>query len=125
MWGDRTLASMTTAMAERIPRNLLTDTHARRHQKVVHRESGQVVGYARWIMPKGLGEAWAEARVPEVSEEEKKLAVEKFAKADWKAQVSTGALDQAVSELAEKWRPKDKHLCMWQPPPIVCSLFTD
>lgn len=59
---------------DRVPLNLVTGRDTKRHQKVIDRETSQVVGYARWILPPILAknnDVWLEAQVAEVTPAER------------------------------------------------------
>lgn len=74
---DITQEFLIEQAAKRQPRNLLRNRDKTRHQKAVDPVTGSVVGYARWILPDGYFIAkdgdpeWAEAQVPDVSDQEK------------------------------------------------------
>ncbi|KJK68016.1 Acetyltransferase GNAT family protein [Aspergillus parasiticus SU-1] len=63
--------------AKRYPRSLLNSRKNTRHLKAVDPITGELVGYARWILPDTHLVAedgtpqWGEAQIPDVSEEEK------------------------------------------------------
>ena len=72
--------TLTAAIAQtsaRNPRNLTSGRDGKRHQIAIDDETGEIVGYARWILPPtegGAGEGrviWPEAIVREAISEEK------------------------------------------------------
>ncbi|KAI0851887.1 acyl-CoA N-acyltransferase [Daldinia vernicosa] len=74
---ETTLDMLIENNAKRYPRILATDREKKRHEKAVDPATGELVGYARWVLPSehlaaedGSPE-WAEAQVPDVSDEEK------------------------------------------------------
>lgn len=72
---DIPLDTLIEDAGRRYGHNLLKDRHIQRHQKAVDPETGELVGYSRWIMPHSHQDAWPEARVAEVTPSEaKKLA---------------------------------------------------
>ncbi|KAH8929347.1 hypothetical protein BT69DRAFT_1345889 [Atractiella rhizophila] len=87
-WGPEiTLPYLITQCAERLPRNLLRNRAALRHEKAVDPSTGELVGYARWEMPiswagKGEGE-WQEAMTADVGKEEREKYEEMAKKAWW------------------------------------------
>jgi hypothetical protein len=72
---DISSARVTSETAQRLPWNLITGRASKRHQIAVDNITGEVVAYARWILPEHLASAdsviWPEAQVREATEEEK------------------------------------------------------
>lgn len=89
LWENRTLDSVIEAITARVPKGLLTDRPVRRHQKVVHVPSSEVVGYARWILPESHSKEWLEAQIGDVSDEDRK----RFDKAHFNANFANRGLD--------------------------------
>jgi hypothetical protein len=58
---------------KRISWNLCSERDRKRHAKVVHVETGSIVGYARWVLPESVAgeEAWKEAQTRQPTDEEK------------------------------------------------------
>lgn len=52
----------------RTPHNLLTQREVRRHQVVVEPTTGNIVGYARWILPAEYSQEWTEAQTEGVGD---------------------------------------------------------
>jgi hypothetical protein len=82
------LSYLIEQCAKCYPRNLLRDREKTRHQKAVDPVTGEVIGYARWILPDELvkgkeGEICAEGVVEDVSEEKRKNFEELAASAWW------------------------------------------
>ncbi|CEO59179.1 hypothetical protein PMG11_03863 [Penicillium brasilianum] len=74
LWEDPNPKDIITKSALRVPWNLATGRDTKRHQKVIDVESGQVVGYARWILPDCLAkqnDVWLEAQAPEGTRSER------------------------------------------------------
>ena len=110
-----------------MPRNLLTDTTYRRHQKAIDEaNSGAVVGYARWILPDGCSPTttkkkkgstvdeiiiWSEAQVPAVSEEREREAERDFAAADWNWDHALDELDTPFLQMKNQLMNGKKYLC--------------
>lgn len=69
------------SMTLREPYNQLTSRNVRRHQKVVHVPTGEIVGYARWIVPRE-GD-WLDAQTPAASEEDEARFKAQHASAYW------------------------------------------
>lgn len=78
------LSLVVQETAYRLPYNLITSRSARRHQIAVDDSTGEILAYARWVLPerlvvaveeggKGGGEVvWEEAMVKGVGEEERR-----------------------------------------------------
>jgi len=79
-WEDPSLDNLVRWCAERLPWNLVNSTTTKRHQKAINIETGEVVGYARWLLPPDLAEknAWLEAHVSEASPDDYRLFEKKF-----------------------------------------------
>jgi hypothetical protein len=77
---DPSLERLTYYNSQRIPWNLIRGRAEKRHQKVIDVETGEVVGYARWLLPPTLAEknVWPEAAVAEPSPEDRDLFEKKF-----------------------------------------------
>ena len=82
----RSLEDAISAAARRNAKLLLTGRHVERHEKVLSGD-GEIVGYARWILPDvhGVDHMWTEARVPDVSADAEAKAERMFeeARGDW------------------------------------------
>jgi hypothetical protein len=61
--------------AKRMPSKLSSQRERNRHEKVIHRKTGTIVGYARWVLPRHLAgdTAWTEAQTRQPTEEEKEI----------------------------------------------------
>lgn len=103
-WTDRTRESLIQSIADRSPKNLLTKREVRRHQKIVHLETGDIVGYARWILPESHKDAWLEAQTPDVSDEQKEAFAKRHAETDWNPREDNDKLDDHI----DGWREKHK-----------------
>ncbi|KAG9843980.1 hypothetical protein KCU98_g7923, partial [Aureobasidium melanogenum] len=72
---DISSSRVTSETAQRLPWNLITGRASKRHQIAIDNTTGEVVAYARWILPEHLASAdlvvWPEAQVQEPTEEEK------------------------------------------------------
>ncbi|KAL1305764.1 hypothetical protein AAFC00_007342 [Neodothiora populina] len=70
--------------AQRLPWNLINGRAKKRHQKTVHKETGEVVAYARWILPQHLSDAdkanviWEDAQVVDVNIEQQHIFKKNF-----------------------------------------------
>ena len=85
-WNYATLEQMTTWSSERTPYQLISDRATKRHQLAISTETGEIVGYARWELPPSLAsqDAWPEARVADVGEEEREEYKRRFEGVDEK-----------------------------------------
>jgi hypothetical protein len=100
----------------RWPYNLTKDPIHRRHEKVVDVDTGELVGFAVWILPeasgageekdradkKESGELWPEACGPEVDDETRELLKKKYDEADWEYDQAMDVLDPPVNELKKR-----------------------
>ncbi|KAB8268080.1 acyl-CoA N-acyltransferase [Aspergillus minisclerotigenes] len=83
-----TLDYLISQCAKRYPRSLLNSRKNTRHLKAVDPLTGELVGYARWILPDTHLVAedgtpqWGEAQIPDVSEEEK-IRFQALAESAW------------------------------------------
>ncbi|KAH7015009.1 hypothetical protein EDB80DRAFT_706850 [Ilyonectria destructans] len=105
LWPNRTLDSIIEAAGARMPKLLLKERDIRRHQKVIDVESGEIVGYARWLLPASRKGEWLEAQTPDVSDEEKRALNKPYERADWNYREDMGALDDHIHQ----WRRKYEH----------------
>ena len=81
VWLDMTLEQIIDSCAHRLPKSLTTDRGTKRHQKVVDAQTGEIVGYARWVLPPSLEDRvkcggggavfWPEAQIAEPSAEQR------------------------------------------------------
>ncbi|CAM1508899.1 Fc.00g026380.m01.CDS01 [Cosmosporella sp. VM-42] len=106
LWVNQDLDSIIASATLRMPKVLLTDRIVRRHQKIVHSATGDIVGYARWILPDSHASSWLEAQVPDVSEMEKTQFEEAYAGAVWNLRPELDVLDEPILEMQRKHEPK-------------------
>ena len=105
---DITLDFLIEQSTKRQARNLLRSREVTRHEKAVDPTTGAVVGYARWILPRGHAIAadgkpvWTEAQVPEVSEEERKHYEDLAASAWWNPQEGMDEIDAKNEVVMER-----------------------
>ncbi|KAF7548706.1 hypothetical protein G7Z17_g6888 [Cylindrodendrum hubeiense] len=102
MWPNKTRDSLIESVTARMPRNLLKGRDIRRHQKIIDTESGEIVGYARWVLPKSREGAWLEAQTPDASDEDKRVYEHLYAKAEFSYREDMDSLDDHIP----KWRKK-------------------
>lgn len=107
---DKPLAAIIESAAARMPVNLLKERNVRRHQKVIDTSTGQIVGYARWILPESHADSWLDAQVPDVSEQDKARFQTAFAAADWAIRPEVDGSDDLVLEQFNKHIPKGPYM---------------
>ncbi|KAI2479895.1 acetyltransferase [Pyrenophora tritici-repentis] len=78
LWKGITLDSIISDCARRLPWNLVKVISTKRHRKVVEDATGDIVGYARWIIPDGCTDEWAEGVVVEIDSESSRVYKEDF-----------------------------------------------
>ena len=73
LWGSMPLEEIIDGNTNRLPWDLVRNQKFKRHQMAVDSETGEVVGYARWVFLNGAEKkiSWDEARIGEATEEEK------------------------------------------------------
>ena len=74
-WEDLSLETLIERSTKRFPWNLVTEREIKRHQKAVDVATGEVVGYARWLLPPELADknVWLEAQVAEPTLKDREL----------------------------------------------------
>lgn len=107
MWPGKTCEYVTAQAARRMPATLLKDPAHVRHQKAVNAQSGAIVGYARWILPRLDDEIaargrWTAARVPAVSEAQQREADRERDAADWEYDHALDDLDEQMLEVKRR-----------------------
>ncbi|KAJ5770660.1 uncharacterized protein N7511_002711 [Penicillium nucicola] len=81
LWEDPSPEDIIAKATDRVPWNLVTGRDTKRHQKVIDRETSQVVGYARWILPTILAKSndvWLEAQVAEATPADRAVYEEQY-----------------------------------------------
>jgi hypothetical protein len=97
LWNNMPLEDIIDGNEKRLPRNLVRGRDTKRHQMVVDTSTGEVVGYARWVLPKDSPITWLEAQVAEPSpEEEKRFEV------SWKSTCEDGRPRGANNKMADE-----------------------
>jgi hypothetical protein len=107
---EETLREIVT---RRTPHNLLSQREVKRHQVVVDTSTGEIVGYARWIMPSSHKAEWIEAQTPTVSDAdmvriEDLFAANRLPSGENKADMD--ALDDPIYEAQHELAPKGPYL---------------
>ena len=78
LWMNTTLCNIIHDCANRLPWNLVNVASMKRHRKAVDGVTGNVVGYARWIIPKGSIDDWGGGIVVETDSERRRAYEERF-----------------------------------------------
>jgi hypothetical protein len=74
LFGSMPLQDIIDDCAKRLPKALSSNRVERRHQKVVDQSTGEIVGYARWILPDGAhGIEWLDAQIPGATDAEMEI----------------------------------------------------
>lgn len=100
LWKRITLENIIYDCARRLPWNLVKVTSTKRHRKVVDEATGNAVGYARWIIPDGHADTWANGIVLE-DDLEKRQAYEQSFQNVTEDGTIRGIDHQMVDELSE------------------------
>lgn len=101
-WQGKTLSFVIGEMQKRMPRILLQDRVTRRHQKAVDAATGELVGYARWVLPPGKtttpmsGPEWADMQIADVTGPERKEIERAADGAQWDRRTDMDVLDVPV-----------------------------
>lgn len=125
LWEDASPGSPASRITDAItrqPQVLLTARDIRRHQMVVETATGEVVGYARWILPESRKGEWLDAQTPDVSNEEIKRFNEHHVKARFN-NYNLNAMDKQMHLMMGKHRPKT-FIGTWQPARAVFQVLT-
>lgn len=120
---EETVVAKVTARA---PHNLLAQRNVRRHQAVVDVATGDIVGYARWILPQSHAAEWTEAQTPNVSDEERKRFKDAFDDCQLpfgEHQDEMDALDDPIHENKDEVAPKGPYMRAF--PPLCPKLVKD
>lgn len=122
---DASEQEVVNKVASRTPQNLLAQRLVRRHQAVVDTTTGDIVGYARWILPEEHADDWLEAQTPAVSDAERTRFKEMFDAEQLpmgENQDEMDALDDPVHEKQDELEPKTPNLSMWSTKFLLSSI---
>ena len=100
LWKGVTLDTIIYDCARRLPWNIVKVTSPKRHRKVVEEATGNVVGYARWIIPDGHVDTWANGIVLETDLEKRQAYEQTFQDVTDDGKIR-GIDHQMVDELSE------------------------
>ncbi|KAH8802600.1 acetyltransferase [Xylogone sp. PMI_703] len=107
-WRHRTLEHHVAEVTKRFPRNLINNRETWRHQKAVDPETGEIVGYARWILPSTHATtadgalAWPEAVIPAVGPDEEAEIRRIASTAIWDPNTDSDELLVPIREIEEE-----------------------
>ena len=117
IWPGKTLEYVISQAVRRMPATLLKDPEHSRHQKAIDIQSGAILGYARWILPKvndnddeAVAERWPAARVPAVSESQQRNAACERDAADWNYDHALDVLDEPMMEMKHRLMDGKGHM---------------
>ncbi|WQF81103.1 Putative GNAT domain, acyl-CoA N-acyltransferase [Colletotrichum destructivum] len=104
LWGSMTLEDIIVSCENRLPRNLVKGRGSRRHRKAVDAVTGEVVGYARWVLPEGQEDLWKDAQVAEPSAQQAALYEARYSAytVDGKIKGLNNEITESLSPLLEK-----------------------
>lgn len=118
LWPNMSQDQIIDGCTQRLPWNLVKKRSNKRHQKVVDKGTGEIVGYARWILPKEFEHIWPEAQVPEPTAEEYELYESR-----WKAATvngrSKGSNTAMVVEMSSPLDEAEEKIVQDQP--LLCK----
>ncbi|CAI7604187.1 unnamed protein product [Penicillium pancosmium] len=110
LWIDTSLDTIIKNSALRMPHNLLTGRLVRRHQKIIDHGTGQIIGYARWILPEVCAPCWLEAQTPDVSEDNKRVFENQFAEASWAIRDDMPGFDDPLEQMMKRNSPTEPYI---------------
>ncbi|KAL4968076.1 GNAT family N-acetyltransferase [Aspergillus stella-maris] len=109
LWSRETeLDFLVERAAMRQPRNLLRDREIMRHQKAVDSRTGEIVGYARWVLPSSgkfpQGSIpWQEAQVPPVNADEEAQFAKQAETAWWSPRSDMMNMDDEIQAAVRRY----------------------
>ncbi|KAK1918818.1 hypothetical protein P3342_010289 [Pyrenophora teres f. teres] len=108
LWKGIVLDSIISDCARRLPWNLVKTISTKRHRKVVEKITGDIVGYARWIIPEACTDEWADGIVVETDSECRRVYEHDFQSVteDGKIRGLDHAVVDELSEAIEKAEAK-------------------
>ena len=117
VWSNMTLEQIIDGCRCRLPHNLTTGRDRKRHQKVIETASGEIVGYARWVLSPQLlkigkdGKAvfWPEAQIPEPTPEQREIYESEWQSAR-KDGHNVGSNQDMIMALSEKLDAEDERI---------------
>jgi hypothetical protein len=89
------LDEIVASCKKRMPWNMLRNRETHRHIKAVNAD-GNLVGYARWILPESKKGSWLCGTVPGVGKEETMRLMEMHRSAEWNLRRDMDVLDYPV-----------------------------
>lgn len=104
IWAPKSLDYVIGQAALRMPATLLKDPVHRRHQKATHSQTGELIGYARWLLPNMdtiSDNFWPEAKVQPVDAESETQYEKAFDSADWEYSHSMDELDEPMLRMKD------------------------
>ncbi|KAK3369854.1 hypothetical protein B0H63DRAFT_514114 [Podospora didyma] len=111
------LSAIIQTTTERMPWKMLQSRDRNRHTKAVSTQTGELVGYARWILPstptKSGDAVWPEAQVPEITDPVLRQELEDRCKnADWQPREDTHELDDELYKRNQMHKSKNDYMIL-------------
>ena len=129
LWGKQTLPFVISQSAKRMPKSILSERETYRQECAIDRETGELVGFARWILPdskryvpgtegrwgwgaKGEPE-WKETQIAEVSPEQWAEVQQNFHDAVWERGDGQQVLHPPIEKRSEEIMKTGTFLCKY------------
>ena len=95
---------------------LQQDRDTYRHQIVKETDTGEVVGYARWVLPESASNEWLEAQVPKATPEKLEEYKNLYDSVIWITErPELDRLDEWITEQREILTPKEPFISKFHP----------
>lgn len=104
MWRHKDLPYLIDTVTKRYTHSLLTNREVKRHEKVIHVPTGEIVGYARWVLPESAKDAWLEAQTPDVSEEDREKYAQIYKDTEFKP--AHEGIEAIMDDHHKDWKTK-------------------
>jgi hypothetical protein len=134
LWGDRTLEFVISQSAKRQPKTLLSERDTYRQECAIDAETGELVGFARWVLPEsrkfvaGTGDGggllgwggkkgepeWKELQIDDVGANEWAEIQREFSEAKWDRSNGQGILYPPIGRKTDEIMSTGTFLCkLW------------
>ena len=110
VWQDNPLSNLIKGATDRYPHNITQNRATKRHQKAIDSSTGELVGYARWVLPEGYENLWPEAQLDELSEEEREKCRKLYEEAWWEMREDLGPDDDEIRAARDEIRAGGKFM---------------
>lgn len=98
---DKSREFIIENLAKILQRRLISDRETTRHQKLVDRHTGSLLGYSRWRFPEPTTE-WLDAQVPDTDSRRKREILEAAESTWWEPRQDLEPLDSKNDRVAER-----------------------